>query len=170
LNSGFTELKSKLGPILWQFAPTRKFDEANFAAFFSMLPGELDGLALKHAIEVRHESFVTAEFVKLARKHGAAIVLADSDKYPMIADATADFVYMRLQRTQEKVPTGYPPKVLAEWKARAEAYASGAVLSDLPMLDKAPAKKKREVFVYFISGAKLRAPAAATALIGMLGR
>jgi uncharacterized protein YecE (DUF72 family) len=168
LNSGFTELKAKLGPILWQFTPTRKFDEANFAAFFSLLPGELDGLALKHAIEVRHESFLVPDFAKMCRKHGAAIVLADSDKYPMIADATADFVYMRLQRTEEKVPTGYPPKALADWKARAEAYASGAAPSDLPMLDKAPAKKKREVFVYFISGAKVRAPAAATALIGML--
>lgn len=168
LNSGFTELKSKLGPILWQFTPTRKFDEANFTAFFSMLPGELDGLVLKHAIEVRHESFLVPDFVKLCRKHAIAIVLADSDKYPMIADATADFVYMRLQRTQEKVATGYPPKALAEWKGRAEAYASGSALADLPMLDKAPAKKKREVFVYFISGAKLRAPAAATALIEQL--
>lgn len=168
LNSGFTELKAKLGPILWQFRPTKKFEAEDFSAFLELLPKSLDGVALRHALEVRNESFVTPEFVKLARKHGAAIVLADSDKYPMIADATADFVYMRLQRTQEKVPTGYPPKALADWKARAEAFASGGSPADLSMLDKAPAKKKREVFVYFISGAKVRAPAAATALIELL--
>ncbi len=169
LNSGFTELGEKLGPILWQFSPTRKFDAENLAGFFSLLPKELNGHALRHAIEVRNESFCVPEFIKLARKHAVAIVLADSEKYPLIADPTSDFVYMRLQRTHEKIATGYAPKAIGEWARRAKEYESGKAPTDLPMLAAVPAsKKKRDVFVYFISGAKVRAPAAAQALIGML--
>ena len=126
-------------------------------------------MALRHAIEVRHESFAVPAFIKLARKHAVAIVLADSEKYPLIADTTSDFVYMRLQRTNEKVATGYPPKILGEWAKRAREYESGATPKDLPMLAAAPAsKKKRDVFVYFISGAKVRAPAATMTLIDQL--
>jgi len=177
LNSGFTELGAKLGPVLWQFAPTRKFEAETFEAFLSLLPSELEGLTLRHALEVRHESFVTPEFVALARKHNTAIVLADSAKYPLIADATADFTYMRLQRTEERVATGYTSRALKQWAERAQAYESGTMPADLPSLAKAPAAKanaknspkaKRDVFVYFISGAKVRAPAAAQAVIGML--
>jgi|KBSMisStandDraft_5_1062788.scaffolds.fasta_scaffold40433_2 uncharacterized protein YecE (DUF72 family) len=175
LGSGFTALGPKLGPILWQFAPTRKFDAENFAAFLSLLPSELEGVKLRHALEVRHESFLAPEFVTLARKHNAAIVLADSAKYPLIADATADFVYMRLQRTEERVATGYTSRALKQWAERVQAYESNAMPADLPSLAKAPAAKaknatktKRDVFVYFISGAKVRAPAAAQALIELL--
>jgi len=168
LNSGFTELKSKLGPVLWQFTPTRKFDQANFAAFFSLLPGELNGVALKHAIEVRHESFLAPDFIKLCRKHGVAIVLSDSPKYPLLADVSADFIYMRLQRTNEKVATGYTTKEIATWAKRAQEFGSGGAPKDLPTIAPAAAKKKRDVFVYFISGAKIRAPAAAQALIEQL--
>ncbi|HSC17456.1 MAG TPA: DUF72 domain-containing protein [Rhizomicrobium sp.] len=173
LGSGFTALGAKLGPILWQFAPTRKFDAENFDTFLSLLPAELEGLKLRHALEVRHESFVSAEFVALARKHNAAIVLADSPKYPMIADATADFIYMRLQRTEERVATGYTSRALKQWAERAQAYESGSMPSDLPPLAKVPTaktKNKRDVFVYFISGAKVRGPAAAQALIELLTR
>jgi uncharacterized protein YecE (DUF72 family) len=169
LNSGFTELGEKLGPILWQFTPTRKFDAENFAAFFSLLPKDLNGVALRHAVEVRNESFCVPEFVKLARKHAVAIVLADSDKYPLIADPTSDFVYMRLQRTNEKIATGYATKAIVEWAKRAKDYESGSAPKYLPMLLAAPvSKKKRDVFVYFISGAKVRAPAAAQAVIEQL--
>jgi uncharacterized protein YecE (DUF72 family) len=171
LNSGFTALGAKLGPILWQFAPTRKFDVDNFEAFLSLLPRELDGVALRHALEVRHESFLVPEFMELVRKHNAAIVLADSEKYPLIADATADFVYMRLQRTDERVATGYTARALKQWASRAMTYQTGGMPDDLPTLAKGPAskpKKKRDVFVYFISGAKIRAPAAALALLAQL--
>lgn len=168
LTSGFTELGEKLGPIVWQFAPTRKFETDNFAAFLALLPKELNGLSLRHALEVRHESFVNPEFVALARKHAVAIVLADSTKYPLIADPTADFVYMRLQRTEEKVETGYTSRTLKQWAERAKAFEDGSVPKDLPALAKAADKKKRDVFVYFISGAKVRAPAAAQALITQL--
>jgi len=171
LNSGFTALGAKLGPIVWQFAPTRKFDAGNFTAFLSLLPSELDGVHLRHALEVRHESFLVPEFAALAHKHNAAIVLADSEKYPLLADSTADFVYMRLQRTEERVATGYTARALKQWAERAATYQTGGTPDDLPTLAKAPAaraKKKRDVFVYFISGAKVRAPAAALALLTQL--
>jgi len=175
LNSGFTELGAKLGPVLWQFTPARKFEPQNFASFFSLLPKEQSGVALRHAIEARHESFLTADFVALARQHNVAIVLADSAKYPLIADTTADFAYMRLQRTEERVATGYTSRALKQWTERAQTYESGSTPADLPSLAKAPAAKakakkesKRDVFVYFISGAKVRAPAAAQTMMGML--
>ena len=173
LNSGFTALAAKLGPLLWQFAPTRKFDAENFEAFLSLLPSELEGVTLRHALEVRHESFVSPDFIALARKHNVAIVLADSEKYPLIADATADFLYMRLQRTEERVATGYTSRALKQWAERAKTYESGTTPAALPSLLKAakaktPTKVKRDVFVYFISGAKVRAPAAAQAMIGLL--
>jgi uncharacterized protein YecE (DUF72 family) len=168
LNSGFTELKSKLGPIVWQFTPARKFEPENFAAFFALLPETLNGITLRHAIEVRHESFVVPEFMALARKHNVATVLADSPKYPLLADVTADFVYMRLQRTEERVETGYTTRALRQWTERAKVFASGAAPADLPLSAKAVAKKKRDVFVYFISGAKVRAPAAARAMLAEL--
>ena len=161
LESGVSELRTKLGPILWQFMHTKKFDPADFEAFLALLPKSIGGVKLRHAIEPRHESFKTKEFVDLARKYGAAIVFADSAKYPAIADATADFVYCRLQETQEKVPTGYTPKAIKDWVAAARAWEGGGTPKGMNRLASAPAKKKRDVFVYFISGAKVRNPAAA---------
>ncbi|MFI5016064.1 MAG: DUF72 domain-containing protein [Hyphomicrobiales bacterium] len=170
LGSGLTELKQKLGPILWQFAPTKKFDEEDFAAFLSLLPKTLDGLSLRHAVEVRHESFLVPAFIALARKHSVAIVFADSDKYPAIADVTADFVYARLQGTREEVATGYTQDEIKAWLAAARAWENGEVPKGLARIDERPAAKgKRDVFVYMISGAKVRAPAAAMALIEALG-
>jgi len=167
--SGVLELKQKLGPVFWQMAPTKQFVPDDFAAFLSLLPQELDGRAISHAVEVRHESFMTPEFIALLRKHAVAPVLVDSDKHPMIADVTSDFVYARLQRTQEKVKTGYPPAALDEWVKRAQAWEKGGAPDDLDTLaDKAPSKNKRDVFIFMISGAKVRAPAAAMALIERL--
>jgi uncharacterized protein YecE (DUF72 family) len=167
--SGVLELKSKLGPILWQMAPTKKFDPDDFAGFLALLPKEIAGTPIRHAVEVRHESFVTPEFVALTRKLAVAIVLVESDKHPPIADVTSDFVYLRLQRTSDKVKTGYPPAALAAWAERAWTWEGGGTPDDLPTVaGQAPAKTRRDVFVYMISGAKVRAPAAAMALIEKL--
>lgn len=169
IGSGITELGAKLGPILWQFAPTKKFNPDDFGAFLSLLPKAHAGTTLRHAIEVRNESFCDAEFAALARKHDVAIVFADSPKYPAIADVTSDFLYARLQGTQAGVKTGYAPTALKKWAAAAKSWAAGGVADDLPRFDaKAPAKKKRDVFIYMISGAKERAPAAASALIELV--
>jgi len=170
LGSGLTELKAKLGPILWQFAPTKRFEEEDFGAFLSLLPHEQDGVRLRHVVEVRHESFLVPAFVALARQHRVGIVFAHSDKYPGIADVTADFTYARLQSTQEGVATGYTPKEIAGWAGCAKAWEKGEVPQGLPRIDeRAPPKGKRDVFIYMISGAKVRAPAAAMALIAAVG-
>jgi uncharacterized protein YecE (DUF72 family) len=169
-NQGLVELGDRLGPILWQFMPTKKFDAGDFAAFLSQLPKTADGLKLRHAVEVRHESFVTKEFVSLARKHNVAIVLADSAKYPLIADVTADFVYARLQQADAKLATGYSPAVIKKWAERAKTWEKGGDVKDLPALAAAAKAKKRDVFVYMINGAKERAPAAAAALLAQLGK
>ena len=165
-DSGIMELGAKLGPILWQFAPYRKFDPVDLDAFLALLPKERDGQALMHVVEVRHESFLVPEFVALLSKHGVAVVHADSDDYPAIADVTAPFVYLRLQRTEASIPTGYSGADLDLWASRAKTFAAGGVPDDLPRFGAKPApKKKRPVFVYMIAGAKERNPAAAMALM-----
>ena len=169
VNSGLGELGDKLGPLLWQFMPTKKFDPEDFGAFMRLLPQKLDGRTLRHVLDVRHESFMTSEFLALAKKHNAATVFADSDDYPSFADATADFIYARLMRTQSKIKTGYAPKALDGWAKRATTWAQGKEPADLPRVTKAAAPKaKRDVFIFMISGAKERAPAAAQALIERL--
>jgi len=168
--SGLLELKSKLGPILWQFPPTKKFEEDDFAAFLALLPRDAGGLSFRHAIEVRHASFLTPAFIKLARKVSVAIVFVD-DKYPVIADLTADFVYARLQRAAEDIPTGYSHGELDLWAGRAREWTRGVVPIDLPCIAERPRNgRKRDVFVYMINGAKVRAPAAAMALIERLSQ
>jgi uncharacterized protein YecE (DUF72 family) len=169
LESGVSELKTKLGPILWQFMHTKKFDAADFEAFLALLPAAVDGVKLRHAIEPRHTSFLVPEFVALARKYNTAIVFADSTKYPVIADATSDFVYCRLQNAEETVPTGYKPAAIKTWAEAAKAWEAGGTPKGLKLLAEPAAKKKRDVFVYMINGAKVRAPAAATALLKTLG-
>lgn len=170
LASGITELAEKLGPILWQFAPTRRFDDEDCAAFLSLLPQEVGGHVVRHAIEVRHDSFRDPRFVDLARRFGAAIVYADSDTHPAIADVTGSFVYARLQRTTEGEPQGYAAAELDRWAERSRLWAAGARPPDLPCVEvEADAAEGGTsdvpVFVFFISGAKVRAPAAAQALI-----
>jgi uncharacterized protein YecE (DUF72 family) len=168
-DSGVLELGRKLGPILWQLHPAKKFQAEDVAAFLALVPREARGQALRHAIEVRHASFRDPAFIELARRHGAAIALVDSEKHALIADVTADFVYARLQRTSEKVKTGYRPAELDAWKQRARAWADGGVPDDLPAVAlEPPAERKRDVFMYMISGAKKRAPADAMALIERL--
>ncbi|HMN73212.1 MAG TPA: DUF72 domain-containing protein [Rhodoblastus sp.] len=167
--SGVAELREKLGPILWQFAPTKKFDADDFAAFLALLPREIDGQALRHALEVRHESFCCAQFVDLARKHGAAIVTARDSKYPEIADATADFAYLRIMGASEDHALGYPPKELDLWSKRLQALAKGEAVAELKQVAPAPGKSApRDVFAFFISGFKERNPAAAMDLIARL--
>jgi uncharacterized protein YecE (DUF72 family) len=167
--SGVLELKSKLGPVLWQMAPTKKFDPDDFANFLALLPQRLDDQPIRHVVEVRHASFVDPSFVALLRQFCVAVALVESEKHPLIADVTSDFVYARLQRTSETVETGYPPAGLDGWAKRARMFAGGDMPDDLSTIaDKPAAKKKRDVFVYMISGAKVRAPAAAMALLERL--
>jgi uncharacterized protein YecE (DUF72 family) len=169
LKSGVTELGDKLGPLLWQFAPFKRFDPDDFGAFLALLPKEMAGVPLRHVVEVRHASFLVPEFVTLIRKHDAAVVYADSDDYPAIADVTAGFVYARLQRSREAEPAGYSPAELDQWAARATTWAAGGVPDDLPTFgDGKPKKVKRDAFIFMIAGDKVRAPAAAQALIGRL--
>jgi len=170
LDSGITELGEKLGPILWQLPPTKKFDEADLAGFLALMPREHKGVRLRHALEVRHASFLTPALPPLLREHGVAVVYAHSEDYPEIADPTADFVYARLQRTAEDQETGYPPAELDAWADRVREWERGGVPRDLPSLAPPPPESApRDCFVYFISGAKVRAPAAAEALIARLG-
>jgi uncharacterized protein YecE (DUF72 family) len=169
VGGGIAELKTKLGPILWQFAPTKKFEPEDFENFLRLLPQEQDGIKLRHAIEARHTSFGVPEFVALARKFDVAIVVADSAKHPTFADVTADFVYARLQRADAAIATGYAAADIAKWAQRAEAWAQGGDAEGLPRVGTQATKKKRDVFVYMINGAKERAPAAAQALIAKLG-
>jgi uncharacterized protein YecE (DUF72 family) len=170
MKSGVTELGPKLGPLLWQLAPFKKFDPEDLGGFLKLLPREGGGRPLRHVLEVRHTSFLVPEFVDLLRKHDVAVVYADSDDYPAMADVSADFVYLRLQRSAEDIPTGYAPEAISEWAGRARAWASGGEPDDLVRVsDKKPPKKKRDVFVFAIAGAKVRAPAAAMALIKEIG-
>lgn len=166
MTSGLVELGDKLGPINWQFAPTKAFDADDFGAFLALLPARVDGVPIRHAVEVRHPSFCCAEFVALARKHNVAIVLADSPDYPTLADTTADFVYARLQDAKTDIETGYDAPALDTWATRAEAWARGETPPDLPTFGtEAAPVKPRDVFLFMINGAKERAPAAAQALM-----
>ncbi len=171
VNSGLVELGDKLGPINWQFAGTKKFDPEDFGAFLALLPEKVDGVALRHAVEVRHESFCCPQFIALARKHKVAVVIADSLDYPTIGDLTADFVYARLQDAKAEIETGYDAKALGTWRKRATEWAKGEAADGLPTYGDAPAKSgKHDVFIYMINGAKERAPAAAMALLEKLGK
>jgi len=170
LDSGITELGEHLGPLLWQFAPTKKFDAADFGGFLELLPAKHNARALRHVIEVRHDSFATPDFVALLRSFAMPVVYTDHVKYPNIADLTGDFVYARLQRGKDTVPTAYPPKDIAAWAARLKAWAQGQVPDELPRVD--PKHKSnsvpRDVFAYVIHEGKIRAPAGAMALIERL--
>ena len=156
-----TALGAALGPIVWQLAPTKQFDAADMAGFLALLPHEADGLKLRHAIDARHASFATPEFVALARKHDVAIVYTEDEEYPPIAAVTADFVYLRLRRARSDVKTGYPEAELKSWAKRAQAWRSGGQPEDVEHVGTKAPRKARDVFVYFINGAKERAPAAA---------
>lgn len=165
-DSGVLELGDRLGPVLWQFAPTKKFDAADFGAFLALLPRKLDGRTLRHVVEVRHDSFRTPAFIALLREFAITVVYADHATYPAIADVTADFVYARLQTGKDTVKTAYPPKALDAWAGRFKLWAEGGEPDDLPRVDQTPARQQpRDVFAYVIHEGKVRAPAGAMELI-----
>lgn len=155
VDSGISELAEKLGPIVWQFMPTKQFEPEDFEAFLALLPQQVDGRRLRHALDVRHESFATPAFLRLARQCACVPVHTDAEKFPAIAAPDADFAYLRLMRSQADVPTGYTPEAIAAWAQGVRAWTSG--------------QRPRDVFVYFINGAKERAPAGAMELMKQLG-
>ncbi|HKU55098.1 MAG TPA: DUF72 domain-containing protein [Rhizomicrobium sp.] len=166
--SGVTELKEKLGPVNWQFMATKKFDAADFEAFLKLLPKKVNGLTIRHAVEVRHDSFKDPAFVALCRKYGVAIITGADSDFPVIADVTADFIYVRVMGTQAKEKLGYPKTALNKWVDRAKSWEKGETPKDLPQLAPPAAKTKRDVFLFVISGAKERNPACAQAIIATL--
>lgn len=166
LGQGLSELGDRLGPILWQFMPTKKFDPDDFGAFLALLPEKQDGLPLTHVMEVRNASFAVPEFVQLCRKHGAAICVSENENYPMIPDVTADLIYARLLGGSDTLETCYPPEELDCWAARFKAYAAGGFPDDLTAIDdEAPKKTPRDVYAFFIHEGKVRAPAGAMELM-----
>lgn len=165
-DSGVLELGDRLGPVLWQFAPTKKFDEADFGKFLELLPRKLNGHALRHVVEVRHDSFRTPAFTALLRKFETPVVFAEHGTYPAIADVTGDFVYARLQKGNDQIKTCYPPKQLDAWAKRLQSWAAGGEPDDLPRVDaEKPKKTPRDVFAYVIHEGKVRAPSGAMELI-----
>jgi len=170
VEGGVLDLREKLGPLLWQFAPTKHYEPEDFERFLQLLPRDAGGMPLRHVLDVRHTSFMCAGFLTLARRYGAATVFTDSADYPSFADLTSDFVYARLMRSEATVETGYRPDALKQWAARARTWARGSEPDDLPRAEpQAEQKAKlRDVFVFMINGAKERAPAAARALLEYL--
>ncbi len=156
VGSGISELGDKLGPLVWQFMPNKQFDAQDFEAFLKLLPKSVDGRPLRHVLDVRHSSFLSPEYLALARRYGCATVHTDSEKFPAIADAQTDLAYIRLMRSEAQRPTGYPTQTLAQWAQGARAWTG-----------RGPA---RDCFIFVINGAKERAPAAALELIRQLGR
>ena len=150
---GLSELGNKLGPIVWQFAHTKKFDAEDFDAFLDLLPAELGGRPLRHALDVRNASFDDPAFMDLARSKGMAIVHSDHPEYPLIEADTADFAYIRVMKADEQIDEGYSPEDLDRWTKHAKALAAAG----------------KDVYLFFISGAKVRNPAAARAVIERLG-
>ncbi|MGY1409043.1 DUF72 domain-containing protein [Luteimonas sp. A611] len=164
------ELGDRLAALVWQFDAGTRIDRAAFGAFLELLPRQAGGRPLRHVLDVRDHAFVDAEYIALVRRHGMATVFTDSDEHPSFADATADFIYARLMRSRPGIASGYPDAELHAWAARMRTWAGGGTPDELPMLtapDVAP--RRRDVFVFFIAAAKERNPAAAIALLRMLG-
>ena len=165
VGQGIVELGDKLGPILWQFMATKKFEAADFGAFLKLLPAAHDGIALRHAVQVRHESFAVPEFVDLCRAAGVAIVYAHAPEYPAIADVTGDFVYARLESGEDDNPACYPEPALDDWAKAARTWAAGGAPAGLPYVEQTtPPSVPRDTFLFLIHGGKVRAPAGAMAL------
>ena len=169
-DQGLDELGEKLGPIFWQFANSKKFDADDFEAFLTLLPKTLGKLKLRHAVEVRHDSFCTPAFPALLRKHGVANVYARHATYPEIADLTADFVYARLQTGSDDIETAYSAAELDAWAERIRTWSKGGEPADLPKVDPSThaSGNPRDVFAFIIHEGKVRAPAGAMALIQRL--
>ena len=167
-DSGVTELKDKQGPVNWQFMATKTFDPKDFEAFLKLLPKKVNGRAIRHAVEVRHDSFKDRAFIDLCRKHEVGIVFGADSDFPLIADVTTDFVYARIMGTQAKEKLGYPPKTLKTWAERAKDWEKGESPKASMLVAPPAPKKQRDVFLFVISGAKERNPAAAQAIIAAL--
>ena len=148
LNQGMTELGDRLGPINWQFMATKKFDPVDFEAFLKLLPAELGGRPLRHALELRSPTFKNEQFYDLARRYRVAVCFADDDEFPVLDETTTDFTYARLMRSKDEIETGYSARDLDTWAKKTKEWA-----------------KRGDAFIYFISGDKHRNPAAAMALI-----
>lgn len=171
LSGGVLELQDKLGPINWQLMPATKFDPADFEAFLKLLPKSVAGHRLRHAVEVRHDSFRVAEFVDMARHYGVAIVVAGDSDFPQIADLTAPFVYTRIMGTKPEEPLGYSPRTLDLWAKRARHWAEGRTPEGLQTAASPEGGRVgRDVYLYVISGHKVANPAAAQALIDRVKR
>ena len=165
---GLAELGDRLGPILWQFMATKRFEPDDFRAFLALLPASIAGVKLRHVVEPRHESFRDPAFVAMARAAGVAIAFADSGEFPCIPDLSGGLAYARLQRSRADVATGYPEAELDRWAKVAKAWAEGESPAGFPYAAKPAKPKARDTYVFFIAGAKERNPAAAEALIARL--
>jgi uncharacterized protein YecE (DUF72 family) len=165
---GIASLGDRLGPVVWQFE--RKLEREDFTAFLDLLPAEVDGRRLRHVLDVRDSAFVDARFIALMRERNLGTVFTDSREYPSFADLTTDFVYARLMRSRSEVESGYTGEELGHWAQRARLWAQGRHPDDLPYIcaNGTPPAEHRDVYVYFISAAKERNPAAAMALIRQL--
>lgn len=193
--SGLFELQSKLGPILWQFPPRMRFDAERFAAFFEMLPHDTDAArtlarrhdervagrvslrsgrkrTLRHAVEIRHPSFVDPDFIALLRRHRIGLVVADTaGRWPLLEDLTADFVYLRLHGDKELYASGYSDEALDRWAARIDTWAAGRQVDDARLASPVAAARRirRDVFCYFDNDVKVHAPFDAARLGTRLG-
>jgi len=200
LASGVLALKQKLGPILWQFPPTLRFDARRFETFLALLPRDTASALklarrrhprmygrshlaidrsrrLRHAMEIRHDSFLDERFIAMLRAHNVALVIAETaQRWPMPRDVTADFVYLRLHGDRELYRSGYGPAALSRWARRIAAWHAGRAPTDLPrgavrIGPPPPRRSGRDVYCYFDNtDVKLRAPADARSLMRRLGR
>jgi uncharacterized protein YecE (DUF72 family) len=191
--SGVLALKSKLGPILWQLPPNFSFEPERLTEFLALLPQDTDTALelaqhhesryngrvwlepqprrrLRHALEIRHETFVTPAFIQLLRARRVALVCADTVAWPMLVDVTSDFVYCRLHGSEELYASGYDEQSLRRWASRIKAWAAGGVPKDAARASsRSTPCRRRDVFVYFDNDMKLRAPADARRLMVLLG-
>jgi len=167
---GIATLGDRLGPLVWQFDRGIRIDREAFNAFLELLPRDVDGIALRHVLDVRDPDFIDGDYIALVRRHGFATVFTDSSEHPSFADLTSDFVYARLMRARSAIASGYPEAELQAWAGRARTWAGGGEPDDLPRVDPVQAPHQpRDVFVYFIAADKERNPAAAMSLLGLLG-
>lgn len=168
LDTGVTELGEKLGPLLWQFPPTRAFDPTSMRPFLEALPERHQDRPLRHVVETRHASFADPAWVELLREFGVAAAIVESEKHTLLADLTAPFIYARLQRNAADAPEGYDSPTLDAWASRFRLWAAGKPVKDLPRAGTAAKPRACDCFVFFISGEKVAAPRAARAMLDRL--
>jgi uncharacterized protein YecE (DUF72 family) len=194
LASGLLRLGSKLGPILWQFPPSLKYDQKLFETFFALLPHDTEAALktaqrhslakdrvwldtgkkhlLRHAVEIRHESFRAESFIRLLRRHNIALVCADTVEWPRLMDVTSNFIYCRLHGSKQLYASGYGSKALDDWERRMRAWAAGGEPKDAEHAGGLGKIRKagRDVFLYFDNDIKVKAPKSAAALVSWLSR